>query len=302
MSAWASLRQLFAGWGATSTSAGAATEDVYRLARQIGAAPNDLMALQAHPLPRWFHYRSLERRKRDGSPRRLYEPATKLKALQRLLLRYYLEILPVHPAATGFRRGFSPVANARRHAGQDVVVTADIETFFNATSRGRIETYFRDLRWDEVTTTILTRLCTLRGALPQGAPTSPILSNLVNAGLDARLTRLVHETGGRYTRYGDDLTFSWAHAAPPAHFQHAVRRALLDHGYRLNQRKGWRRYELKRGARPRITGILLGRDGRLHPPPEVQQQMRRLRRQIRNDPQALARLQGYQSFVDSLRS
>jgi hypothetical protein len=128
------------------------------------------------------------------------------------------------------------------------------------------------------------------------------LSNLVNAGLDAELTRLVHETGGRYTRYGDDLTFSWAHAAPPAHFQHAVRRALLDRGYRLNQRKGWRLHNLKRGESPRITGVLLGRDGRLHPPPEVKKQMRRLRRQIRDDPQAVARLQGYQSFVDSLRS
>jgi hypothetical protein len=212
-----------------------------------------------------------------------------------------LEALPVHPAATGFRKGTSAVDNARRHAGQAVVITADIEAFFDNTTRGRIEVFFRDQRWDEDVAAILTRLCTLRGALPQGAPTSPMLSNLVNVRLDAALTRLVLASGGIYTRYGDDLTFSWARSEPPAQFARKVRVALLDRGYRLNRRKGWQVYHVRRGEIPRVTGILLGRDGRLHPPPEITRAMNRVRRQIRDDAKAAARLRGYQGFVDSLR-
>lgn len=301
MSAWAGLDRLLRRWrGALSQPV--PPVPVRLLAYRLGVESADLMALRARPWPDWFHYRPLRRRKRDGSLRRLYEPTTKLKALQRALLHNYLATFPVHPAATGFRKGSSSVANARRHLGQQVVITADIEGFFAATSRARVAAFFRGIQKDAVTPAILTRLCTFRGALPQGAPTSPILSNLVNRELDAELIRLVLETGGRYTRYCDDLTFSWPRGGPPAHVERTVRRALLDRGYRLNPHKGWRVYRLRRGEIPRVTGILLGRDGRLHPPPEVKEQMRRLRRQIRDDPHAAARLRGYQGFVDSLRS
>ncbi len=300
MSAWSGLDRWLRRWrGALAEPA--PPVPVRLLAYRLGVEPADLMALRARPWPRWFHYRPLRRRKRDGSARRLYAPTAQLKALQRALLHNYLTTFPVHPAATGFRQGASTVTNARRHLGQQVVVTADLEGFFDATSRARVATFFRSVQQDADTPAILTRLCTFRGTLPQGAPTSPILSNLVNTELDAELSRLVLESGGRYTRYCDDLTFSWSHDGPPAHFQSGVRRALLDRGYRLNSHKGWRVHRLRRGEIPRVTGILLGRDGRLHPPPEVKEQMRRLRRQIHDDPLAAARLRGYQGFVDSLR-
>jgi retron-type reverse transcriptase len=270
------------------------------VAQQLNVDPDDLMALRAPPWPSWFRYRPIQRRKRGGAIRRIRAPSPKLKALQRAMLRGYLERLPVHPAAMGFRKGLSAVDNARRHAGQRIVITADIEDFFDHTTVGRIEALFRTYSWDTTTAAILTRLCTFHGALPQGAPTSPVLSNLVNVQLDAALSRRVLRSGGIYTRYGDDLTFSWKRPEPLSHFEREVRRLLLDQGYRLNRRKGWRVYDVQRGDKPKVTGILLGWDGRLHPSPEIQRTMRRLRRQIRDDPKAAARLRGYQGFVDSL--
>jgi hypothetical protein len=305
MSGWETLIEvalgLWPGVDGKSDHASPPTWEVRNLAQQINVDPDDLMALRDPPFPSWFRYQSMQRRKRDGSNRRLSAPTDRLKALQRALLRGYLERLPVHPAATGFRKGLSAIDNARRHSGQRTVITADIEDFFDHTTIARIEALFREYMWDTTTTAILTRLCTFHGALPQGAPTSPVLSNLVNVRLDAALTRLVLKSGGIYTRYGDDLSFSWAHSGPPAQVKREVKRLLLDHGYRLNRRKGWRVYEVQRGDKPKVTGILLGRDGRLHPPPAIKRTMRRLRRQIRDDPKAAARLQGYQGFVDSLR-
>jgi RNA-directed DNA polymerase len=88
---------------------------------------------------------------------------------------------------------------------------------------------------------VLTGLCTFRSAVPQGAPTSPALSNLVNVPLDETLSALARRSGGLYTRYGDDLTFSWTVNDAPSDLEANVRAELLILGYRLNPVKGPRR-------------------------------------------------------------
>lgn len=258
-----------------------------------------------HPGPR-YRYRALRVPKRDGSMRAIDAPLPDLKALQRALLHAYLDGRYVHPAATGFRRGFSTADNARRHLGQQVVITADIQDFFATTTADRVRDFYRTAGWDETATAVLTGLCTLRGVLPQGAPTSPALSNLVNVSLDEALTALVTRSGGRYSRYGDDLTFSWAGRRVPSEVETLVRAQVLAHGYQLNRKKGWRVYRVDRGEIPVITGIELGRDGILHPAPEVRREVRRLRRRgwfrrRRRNAQAAARLAGYKGYLKTLR-
>ncbi len=131
-----------------------------------------------------YHYRPLRQPKRDGSYRDIFAPSPDLKALQRALLHNYLDGLPVHPAALGFRGGFSVADNARAHLGQRVVITADLEDIFESTLAHRVRAYFRAQGWDELATSVLTGLCTFKGALPQGAPTNPALSNWVNVALE----------------------------------------------------------------------------------------------------------------------
>jgi len=191
-------------------------------------------------------YRPIRIPKRNGKTRLLHEPNATLKTIQRTLLRRLLKKLRVHPAVTGFQPGHSIVHNALPHVGKEAVVRMDIRGFFPATTSQRIRTYFRAIGWDRHAAKILTQLCTHKEALPQGAPTSPRLSNLINVLLDARLAGLAKRFGGDYTRYADDLTFSFQTATNPTgpSTQQIASMAigytskiLADFGYRLNKRK-----------------------------------------------------------------
>ena len=153
--------------------------------------------------PAWargYEYTRFTIPKRRGGVRTIDAPNDKLKTLQRRILRRLLGSLPMHPAATGFVRGRSIVDNARPHVGRGVVINLDLADFFPAITVERVVTAFRGLGWDAQAAAILSRICTFEGHLPQGAPTSPAISNLVCRKLDERLARLVKRCGGQYTR------------------------------------------------------------------------------------------------------
>lgn len=161
--------------------------------------------------PMWsrgYDYARFTLPKRRGGTRAIEAPNDKLKALQRRILQRLLNPLPMHPAATGFVRGRSIVDNARPHVGRGVVINLDLADFFSSITAERVTTAFRGLGWSAEAATILSRICTHEGRLPQGAPTSPAISNLVCRRLDERLTKLVKRFDGRYTRYADDMTIS----------------------------------------------------------------------------------------------
>lgn len=254
--------------------------------------------LEAVRLGRMYYYRPFVKPKKDGRDRQIWAPSPALKELQKRLLRRYLQHLLIHQAATGFRRGVSIVTNAQRHAGSAIILTADLTDFFPSTSAQRVRQCFISHGWHGQALNILMRLCVYRGGLPQGAPTSPCLSNLVNIELDNALATLAWRCGAVYTRYGDDLTFSWKTDALPAGFQAAVCRELLAAGYQIQPRKGWQVW--RAADEPEITGVVLGRDGRLRPPDAARRQARRLRWWLwwrRDDQAARARLNGFAGFL-----
>ena len=177
-------------------------------------------------------YRSVRVPKRSGGERTLRVPDPATKAIQRHLLHGVLDRVPIHPAAHGFESGRSIVTNALPHAGKAVVIRMDLVDFFDSTSARRVRRLFRVLGWDAESAALLTRLTTDGGTLPQGAPTSPRLANLVNVRLDARLSALAISLGGTYTRYADDLTFSFAEA------DHAVLADLLPATKKIVRQRG----------------------------------------------------------------
>jgi len=233
--------------------------------------------------------------KRAGSTRQLAIPSDELKAVQRALLRRYLAKFRLHPAVMGFRPGHSIVDHARAHQGQAVVAAADLADFFGSTAALRVRAWFAAQGWKEPDLTWLTRLCTWRDALPQGAPTSPALSNLVNYALDTEIATWVTQRGGRYTRYGDDLAFSWARAPLPYELESFVRGQLISCGYQLNPVKGWRVWHVQRGDRPCLTGVYLEPNGDLHPAPAIQTAYQQLRATATSADQP--RLRGYAAFL-----
>ncbi|MBE0534363.1 MAG: RNA-directed DNA polymerase [Phycisphaerae bacterium] len=172
------------------------------LARRLG-----LSVQQLESTPCDYHEFAI--RKRSGGTRQITAPNRQLKTVQRKILKRLLGRLCCHPCATGFEKRHSIVTNAAVHVGADAVLRMDMIAFFRMTTAERIRGYFYGIGWGKEATDLLIRLCTHNGALPQGAPTSPRLSNLVNIEMDTRLACWARKIGAAYTRYADDVTFSF---------------------------------------------------------------------------------------------
>jgi RNA-directed DNA polymerase len=247
----------------------------------------------AGSLAPYLGYRRFHKPKKDGGRREIAEPDPRLKRLQQEVVTRYLTTETPHPAAVAYQPGKSTADHVWAHAGAAVLVTADVRDFFPCTRADRVETWWRD-RADDDTARLLTLLTTLDGGLPQGAPTSPALSNLVNVELDARLATRAAAAGARYTRYCDDLAFSWpVDGGPPSGFERVVRAALHEFGYELHSEKGWRVHE--RRDEPEVTGLVLTRSGRVRLPARLRQLMRMLSRS--RDGHDLERLAGYRGYA-----
>lgn len=235
------------------------------------------------------HYAYFEVPKRSGGTRLLSAPHQELARAQEWILHNVLERLPFEEPAHGFVRGRSTVTNARPHLGRDVVVNLDLQDFFPSITFPRIRGLFQRLGYSPAAATVLALLCTEpprraveydgQGywvavgprALPQGACTSPALSNLVARKLDRRLTGTCRQAGWTYTRYADDLTFS----APAGHRDQVgrlvarVRHLAQEEGFTLHPRKG----RIQRAAgRQTVTGIVVNQK-----PSLPREEVRRLR-------------------------
>ncbi len=271
----------------------------YRLGRPLGLSESMIQTLLAGgPLPPRFRYRHFKVKKRDGSARQIVEPGPDLKEVQRILLKKFLNRQSTHPAAMGFRKGLSIADHAWMHAGAAIIITADIEDFFPSTRRERIKEWWSNRGYSEVETRLLTTLTTYHGSLPQGAPTSPALSNLVNHRLDERLDERARHSGGRYSRYGDDMVFSWPDGyGPPSDFEPAVKGAIRAVGYELHPVKGWNIWE--RRDEPEVTGLILTRLGEVDLPRSMKRLMKALARS--SDPYDRARLSGYRGYESMVK-
>lgn len=240
-----------------------------------------------------YRYRHFTKSKKDGSKRELVEPDDNLKEIQRVILMRYLNTETVHHAAVGFRRKKSVADHVWPHAGASLIITADIKDFFPNTKRWRILEFWENQLRSEKAAELFTILTTYHGSLPQGAPTSPSLSNLVNHRMDTALDNGTRQSGGTYTRYCDDMIFSWhGRSQPPADFKHMVTVALREFGYTLHPEKGWCVYTAR--DEPEITGAVLTRNGRVRVPEHIQKIMKDLRRS--DDPYDLSRLEGYEGY------
>jgi hypothetical protein len=244
-----------------------------------------------------FHYRHFTKPKKGGGRREIAEPDARLKRIQHEIISRYFGAERPYPAAVAYRKNKSIADHVWPHAGAEILITADVEDFFPATHARRVEDWWRERAPDPLAR-LLTLLTTYRGGLPQGAPTSPGLSNFVNAGLDERLAFRAAAAGAGYTRYCDDMVFSWRRGSgPPSGFEEGVRRALHEFGYALHPKKGWRLHH--RRDEPEITGVILTRHGGVRLPARFQRTMQALERS--DDPRNVARLaglQGYEAMVE----
>lgn len=267
-------------WAAPLLQLGLSIEEVRALAATDSLAPH-------------FTYTRYRRPKASGGWREIAEPDPRLKAIQKQLVRRYLQSERTHTVAVAYQAGKCTRDHVHPHLGAAVIVTADVKDFFPSTRAGRIESWWRE-RVGREAAELLTLLTTDRGGLPQGAPTSPALSNAVNLALDEKLVHRAAVAGARYTRYCDDLAFSWPRGSvPPSDFERSVRAALQEFGYVLHPSKGWCVYELS--DEPEVTGLVLTDSGSVRLPDRIREVMRTLARST--DPRDAERLAGYRGYA-----
>lgn len=142
--------------------------------------------------------------------RRISSPKPRLKMVQRALTSSLADLYEASPHAHGFIVNKSITTNAAPHVGQRWVFNIDIEDFFPTVTAHRIEGMLKKPPYElhPNIAEVITRLCTYQGCLPAGAPSSPLLSNMICRSLDKRLAQIARDFQCVYTRYADDLTFS----------------------------------------------------------------------------------------------
>lgn len=182
-------------------------------------------------------YKSFEIAKRNGGARLIETPVLPLKQMQRqfatVLLDAYNGPLHVH----GFIAGRSTISNATQHRRQTWTVRVDLQEFFPSIGFGRVRGLFRKspFFYPPEVATLLAQLCCHRNGLPQGAPTSPIISNFICRGLDSDLARLAADLRCYYTRYADDLCFSTNLIDVPSDIAVAGGKGEMSCGMRLDE-------------------------------------------------------------------
>ena len=220
------------------------------------------------------HYVHFTVPKKNGGQRTLSAPHRTMAGAQRWIFERIVSRLPAEPAAQGFLPGRSILSNARPHAGRAIVVNLDLEGFFPSIGFPRVRKVFERVGYSPAVATILALLCTecprrtvvLDGTtyhvatgprgLPQGACTSPGLSNQVARRLDRRMSGLAAKLGLTYTRYADDLTFSGDEGLEGrvGYLMARVRHIAQDEGFAVNESKT--RVQ-RRNAAQMVTGLVV---------------------------------------------
>lgn len=223
-------------------------------------------------------------RRNGATPRIIHAPIKPIKDLQRRFADLLLSVYEPQAHVHGFVAGRSPLTNAQQHERQRWLMKLDLDEFFPSINFGRVRGMFMAYPFEyppEVATT-LAQLCCFENQLPQGAPTSPIVSNFICLGLDADLARLARAERCRFTRYADDICFSTNHVRFPSGLAtidfpnglqvgEKLRSVIVGHGFDISPEKT---RLVRRTRRQRVTGLVVNR--RANVPNEYVRSLRNL--------------------------
>ena len=245
--------------------------------------PRSALAYAVYKVPSEQKYTEFKITKKSGGERVIHAPCPELKGLQKRLSNYlydcHREILPPlefprRSYSHGFQkdRGLSILSNAWKHQNRRFVLNVDLKDYFPSFNFGRVRGYFlknRSFELNQDIATLIAQIVCYDNSLPQGAPTSPIVSELIASILDQRLGRLSRKHHCTYSRYADDITFSTNQASFPeaiADFSPATDGAweagkdLVDlvarSGFEINKNKT--RMQLST-SRQSATGLVINR-------------------------------------------
>ena len=184
--------------------------------------------------------------------RRIDAPTTNVKILQQKLNQILQYSFGSKPSVHGFVVGKSVKSNAQQHVRKRWVFNIDLEDFFPSINFGRVRGMFmgKPYRLPQKVATVLAHLCCFQGRLAQGAPTSPVISNMICAQMDSQLQQLAKTNHSTYTRYADDMTFSTTRRKFPSDIAvldginqiqpgDSLKQTIEQNGFAINRNKIW---------------------------------------------------------------
>lgn len=196
------------------------------------------------------YYRSFSIPKRKGGERDIDSPYPSLQHVQKLILDKQLSSIPCFQHSYAFTKNKNAIEHARFHLGSTELLTMDIQDYFPSITKDQV---FKALIENNIApqyASFIASLSTLDNKLPQGACTSPLLSNIVFKPIDVRLNNLAKKLSLKYSRYADDLAFSGD--VIPRNLISIVSKILVSYGFEVNGSK----CKLKvAGAKKIITGV-----------------------------------------------
>lgn len=215
-----------------------------------------------------YFYREFKVPKKSGQgSRTIHEPLPSLKEIQRWILDNILYKIEISRYTKAYVPSRNIYDNVKYHRRQKVVVSLDIINFFPSIRIHQIEKIFNELGYSSNVANLLGKLCCLEDSLPQGAPTSPYLSNIALHSFDRIMEKYCNTNNIRYTRYADDLTFSGEFNTKD--LIQFVRQNLESIGLRLNENKS---LIMNKNQRQHVTGIIVNE--KLQVPRETRKEIR----------------------------
>jgi len=217
------------------------------LSQLVGVGPEEISSMV---FGTESFYREFKIRKRSGGTRKISAPYPSLLRVQRWIKEHILEKLELSICATGYTKFGGIVENAKRHCNRNILIKLDIVDFFPSIEIDRVVHLFVKIGYPRNVSFLLARLCTLKGSLPQGAATSPLISNLISKKMDDDFYRYCRKNRLRYTRYSDDICIS-GKVISNSHIRQAFE-IIEAYGFELNRKKF---RILGKGTRKVVTGI-----------------------------------------------
>lgn len=245
----------------------------------------------------FYYQKDIVKYKEDGQPKtkngvvqkRVLNPSIKrLKVIQKRLQRNILQKLGIPEYAYGAIRGKDNISNAKRHQGKKYVFTTDLTNFFPSVSNKQVFEMFVSFDFSPTVSRYLTQLTTFRGKLPQGAPTSPIVANLVFVKIGKNLQAFAAMNNLTFTSFVDDLTFS-----SPVDFKEKTEQILdivKTDGFKISHKKTNYKSKL-----PIVTGIIV-KNNNLDLPSEYKSKL------TDSATQSKERLEGLKRYYERVRT
>lgn len=221
----------------------------------------------AYKIPDSKKYYHFEIPKKNGGMRRISKPVPKLINVQRKIKSFLLSFYRPKPCSHGFEINKSIKTNAEKHINCKLILNIDLKDFFGSINFGRVFGLLinKPFNFDKKSAALFAKLVSYNNSLPQGAPTSPVLSNMIARRMDTKLIKLASKTKSTYTRYVDDITFSTTHnffdsnIVESGKFDDVVTsrvltQTIIDEGFDINHKKT---RLLNNYVRKEVTGITI---------------------------------------------